>query len=117
MSAGMAADPVAAARIKRTGLGIIPPALGISAMAAVLRVVSSGGSLLPARLAAAVPVDWQHLLGAASDTASLAFFDDFLPAKPPPLAPLVPHQRHRKPQKAKALVNCHVEAVHKSVFS
>ena len=76
----MAADPVAAARIRRTGLGIIPPSLGISALAAMLRVVSSGGSLLPSRLAAAVPVDWQRLLSGAKDSASLAFFADFAPA-------------------------------------
>lgn len=75
----MAADPVAAARIKRTGLGIIPPPLGISALAAMLRVVACGSTMLPARLVAAVPVDWQRLLAGAKDTASLSFFSDFVP--------------------------------------
>lgn len=78
--AGMAADPTAAARIRRTGLGIIPPSLGISALASMLRVVASGSTLISGRLAAAVPVDWQRLLGGAKDSSSLAFFSDFAPA-------------------------------------
>ena len=42
----MAADPTAAARIKRTGLGIIPPPLGMSALATMLRVVAAGELLI-----------------------------------------------------------------------
>lgn len=71
----MAADPVAAARIRRTGLGVIPPAQGLAAMSSFLAAASVPGLFASASVAAAVPVDWERLLGSAPTVPF--FFEDF----------------------------------------
>lgn len=85
MLSGMAADPVAAARIKRSGLGIIPPALGLAAMSMFLAAATFPALRLSVRVAAAVPVDWNRLLESAGDAVP-HFFGEFKPQVRPRLA-------------------------------
>lgn len=89
---GMAADPVAAARIKRTGLGIIAPNLGLQAMASLLSSVHSGASLMNHHLVSAVPVDWAQILRNAGSAVPF-FLQDF--AQPASQAVGQPTPSHR----------------------
>lgn len=56
----MAADVATQDRIKRTGLGVLPPATGLQALAALLASVSQPHPR--AQTLASVPVDWALLL-------------------------------------------------------
>ena len=77
--AGMAADPVAAARIRRTGLGVIPPSMGLAAMASLLAATNTA-SLAISSCIAAVPVDWERLLGKTGESVPF-FLQEFKPEK------------------------------------
>lgn len=77
---GMAADPLAAARIKRTGLGIISPSIGLQAMSALLSQSHSAHELSLSSLFSAVPVDWEKILG-SSEAQAPFFLQDFAPEK------------------------------------
>ena len=95
MCVGMAADPVAAARIKRTGLGIIHPSIGIQAMAALLGAMHSNAALMTHSLISAVPVDWQHIF--KNRTATVPFFlHDFAQQSQPVITPAKTPQAHKR---------------------
>ena len=77
--AGMAADAATLARIKRTGMGALSPALGISVLAALLGGAQGAAPARPAVLAA-MPVAWPTLLRGRQVPG---FFQEFAPAAQP----------------------------------
>ena len=72
---GMAADEAIMARVKRTGLGLLTPATGLSALAAVLTHITSPAT--HHSLLAAVPVVWPTLLKPRPGLHIPSFFAEF----------------------------------------
>ena len=70
----MAADEAVAQRAKRTGLGLLPPLLGLDGLAAIMHSMQQ--PLRSAPLVAAVPVDWATLLRASQGSVP-HFFAEF----------------------------------------
>lgn len=71
LAAGMANDAATLARVQRSGMGVLQPAMGMQALAALL------GARSPAVFSAA-PVHWVVLLRSAKPPPP--FFADFAPA-------------------------------------
>lgn len=74
--AGMAADEAIAARVKRTGLGLITPATGLSALAMILSSTADPAAECCAVLAA-VPFAWPTLLKPHPGHIIPSFFAEF----------------------------------------
>ena len=76
--AGMAADAATMARIKRTGMGALSPAVGIAALAAALASMSGPASQRP--VLTVMPVVWATLLQGRQVPF---FFEELRPAEAP----------------------------------
>ena len=80
----MAADAATLARIKRTGMGALSPAVGLAALTAALAAMSAAASQRP--VLTAMPVVWAALL--KGRTVPFCF-EEFKPAQAPAQLPAV----------------------------
>ena len=78
----MAADAATLARIKRTGMGALTPAVGLAGLGAALATASAAASQRP--VLTAMPVVWATLLKGRTVPF---FFEEFKPAQAPAQPP------------------------------
>ena len=76
-AAGMAANAATLARVRRSGMGALAPAVGMQALAAVLQSAAGPGAHAAPSTFAAAPVYWGVLLRSKLTTP---FFAEFTPA-------------------------------------
>ena len=105
----MAADAATLARIKRTGMGAMSPAVGLAALAAALATMSAAASQRP--VLTAMPVVWTVLLKGRTVPF---FFEEFKPAQAPaqlPAVSTVPAVAHKPASTQPARAAAELEAL------